>query len=78
MKLREAFFREVPGERQAYDLGARTDGQPVYQGYAPIATPTSSPEWVLFFFKYTGDIVTEIYSLKGAWDNRVVLFLEYV
>lgn len=78
MRLREAFFREIPGERQLFDLGERTDGQPVYLGHAPLGTPTTSPEWVISFFKYTGDTVTEICSLKGAWDSRVVLFLEYV
>lgn len=78
MKYREAFFRELPGEWQLFDLGTRTDGQPVYAGHAPLGTPTSSPDCILTFYKYTGDILTEVYCLKGAWDNRVVIFLEYV
>jgi hypothetical protein len=78
MKLREAFFRDLPGERQIFDVGERTDGQPVYAAHALLGLPTSSLEWVITFYKYAGDNVSEIYCLKGAWDNRVVLFLDYV
>jgi len=79
MRYRDAFFREIPGERQIFDLGTRTDGQPVYAGHAPLGTPTSAPDWTMSFFKYNeAGIQTEVYSLKGAWDSRVVIFLEYV
>jgi hypothetical protein len=79
MILREAFFRDLPEERQLYDYGSRTDGQPVYVGSAKLQALTSSAEWNMWFFKYDASGNTlEAYSLKGAWDNRVALFLEYV
>jgi len=78
MQLREAFFRELPGEQQLFDPGLRTDGQPVYSAHALLNTPTSSPEWVITFYKYSGEIVSGIFCLKGAWDDRVTLFLDYV
>lgn len=79
MQYRDAFFREIPGERQLFDLGGRTDGQPVYAGHAPIKSQTTDQEWTMSFFKYNlAGIQTEVYTLKGAWDDRVTLFLDYV
>ena len=79
MHLHDAFFRELPEEKQFFDYGVRTDGQPVYFGHASLNMLTSAPEWILSFFKYNvGNCVTEIYCLKGSWDNRVALFVGYV
>jgi hypothetical protein len=77
MRLHDAFYRELPGEQQLFDYGVRTDGQAVYAGHAPIAHPTSSSEWIISFFKFSGDLVSEIYCLKGSWDGRVALFVDY-
>jgi hypothetical protein len=78
MKLRDAFFRELPGERQLFDQGARVDGQFVYVGHAPINAVVTDDVWIITFFKYDGNsVVTEMYCLKGAWSSRVSLFLEY-
>lgn len=77
MKLREAFFKELPGEKQFIDYGLRTDGQPVYTGHAVIAEDETSLEWTISFYKYSGDSVIAIYCLKGSWAARVALFLEY-
>lgn len=79
MILRNAFFRDLPQERRLYDYGARTDGNPVYRGNAKLGTPTSAASWIMVYTKYNdnGDVIEE-YCLEGVWDNRAVLFLEYV
>ncbi len=77
MRYRDAFFREIPGEQQLFDFGVRTDGQAVYAGHAPLEIAKSSPEWTISFFKFSGDLVVGIYCCKGAWNDRVALFLDY-
>jgi hypothetical protein len=80
MILREAFYRDLPGERTKFDYGTRTDGNPVYMGHAKLGTPFEAPEWTVTFFKYdTSGNIDEGYCLKGIkWTDRAVLFLEYV
>jgi hypothetical protein len=79
MIYREAYFRDLPQERRLYDYGVRTDGQPVYRGNAKLNTPTSDPAWTITYAVYDDDgNTTEEYCLKGAWDQRTALFLEYV
>ncbi|MCU0290261.1 MAG: hypothetical protein MUF15_28230 [Acidobacteria bacterium] len=79
MILRNAFFRDVPGERELFDYGERTDGQSVYAAHAPIDAATTDKVWVVFFFKFNDDgSVAEKYSKGGiAWDSRVSEFAEY-
>lgn len=79
MKLKQGFFRDVPYEREVFDYGTRTDGQPVYSAYNRLAAALSDPGWVIFFYKYdseTNDLL-EKYSLEGIWNDRVSLFAEY-
>lgn len=77
MILRQGYFRDVPFERELYDYGVRTDGQPVYLGHAPLNTEITG-SWVIFFFKYDGSgFLTEKYSLEGVWNDRAALFAAY-
>jgi len=79
MILRNAFYKDLPNEQKRFDFGARTDGQPVYRGFARLGVPTSNSSWILVFSKYAVDgYLIEEYSLEGAWDDRVVLFVDYV
>lgn len=79
MILRNAFYRDLPNEQKRFDFGVRTDGQPVYRGFARLGVSTSSGPWIMTFSKFNGDGTTaEEYSLEGIWDNRVALFLPYV
>ena len=73
--------RNVPLEEaeQILDLGERTDGQPIYEGYAPAGTATSVKGWKIFKNTFTtvaaGDIRTRRQCvLKGVWDDRATLF----
>lgn len=79
MILREAFYRNLPNEQKRFDYGVRTDGQPVYCGFAKIGASATDIDWILMFFKYdAGGNVTEEYTIRGAWDSRAALFLPYV
>jgi hypothetical protein len=78
MKLRDAYFREIPGEQQIFDYGERTDGQVEYSAHAPIDAAESSSDWVISCYRFSGDSVVKIFSLKGVWANRVTLFAGYV
>lgn len=79
MNLKYGFYRDLPYWKKVYDYGIRTDGQPVYRGYADLDTATSTSTWIIFFSKYDASgYLTEEYCLKGAWADRVALFAEYV
>lgn len=79
MILRNAFYKDLPNEQKIFDYGVRTDGQTVYRGFARIDVALSDPEWILVFSKYNVDgTVYREFSLEGAWDDRVALFLPYV
>lgn len=75
MRLRDAYFRDVPNERELYDYGDRTDGQPVYLGHAAVGDTINDTHWVIFYFVYdvSGNI-SEKYSKEGAWSARASLF----
>lgn len=73
--------RNVPLEEAEHilDLGARTDGQPDYEGYAPAGTGIASNGWKIYKNTYTtissGDIRTRRQCvLKGIWNDRASLF----
>lgn len=52
------------------DYGARTDGQPVYQGQAPAGTATTGT-WLVYKFTYDGnDQMTLRQSAESTWDDR--------
>lgn len=75
MQLLQAFFREVPNLIQLFDYDVRTDGQPVYLGYAPSDTEQSEHGWVIFYFQYNDSgNVTSIQSTRGIWTIRDELF----
>lgn len=72
-------------ERASYrwDLGARTDGQPVYQGKFENPPDLSSAEleaitgWQIHYFEYTTvgaiDILTSKKLATGKWSDRATL-----
>lgn len=73
-------------ERASYrwDIGARADGQPVYQGKFenPPSNLTSAEleaanGWQIHYFEYTtigiGDILTSKKVAFGKWDDRATL-----
>lgn len=71
----DIIFRDIPGIRQRFDYGARTDGQPDYIGYADIEATDASVKWVIFKYSYNGDgSISMIESRRGSWDGRVALF----
>lgn len=54
-----------------YDYDGRTDGQPVYIGYAPKASLTSDAVWIVHKFTYDGsDNATERNTQFTSWDSR--------
>lgn len=59
---------------QYIDYGSRTDGQPLYVGYALKGTPTSSDGWTIQYFTYitigTNDFVASRTLSTGVWDGR--------
>lgn len=64
---------------QRLDLGARTDGQADYEGYAPSGSSESDLSWIVIKNTYTtvasGDIRTKKQvHLKGAWSLRATYF----
>ena len=54
------------------DYGARTDGQPVYQGFAPSGIGTADAFWTLYAFTYDGSNFVTRRQIKhrAVWDNR--------
>lgn len=53
------------------DKQSRTDGQAVYQGFAPPGTPASSANWLIYGYTYdaAGFITRRQVKIKGIWDN---------
>jgi len=75
MELKNGFYRDLPYWKKVYDYGIRTDGQPVYRGYATINALTDDLTWIIFFSKYNdAGYLSEEYCLEGAWEDRVTLF----
>lgn len=55
---------------QDYDV--RTDGNPIYVGFAPRGTPTSDLSWTIYYFVYDGNAqMTSRTTAYDSWDNRV-------
>lgn len=59
-----------------YILYDPDDSQPTYIGInrSASASQTTSQDWVIFKFTYSGSNVTQILKKRGAWANRVALF----
>jgi hypothetical protein len=75
MRLSYAFNNEAVGTQTKIDYAARTDGQPVYKGYAPIEHNDDYDKWVIHYYTYDGsDNVTGIKCKRGSWSGRVALF----
>jgi len=54
--LRAFRHTEVPsGQKMRIDYGERTDGQPVYQGFAPAGLAEGSEGWLIYKFTYSAD-----------------------
>lgn len=53
------------------DYDARTDGQPVYIGYAISGKGTSDDAWIIYNFQYNGsNFLTSKKAAYGVWDDR--------
>ena len=65
------------GWEKRFDYSGRTDGQPVYAGYANPETSTSQITWLLLKFTYTRiggtDFVSRIQVATNAWDERATV-----
>lgn len=59
-----------------FDYDTRDDGQPVYVGYAPAGTATSSAAWLIHKFTYdVSNFVTRRQVVTDKiYDNRATLF----
>ena len=61
------------------DYVGRTDGQPVFVGWAEPGTPTSSAAWRIVFLTYVANQLTQLQWASGTmaynfvWDNRASL-----
>ena len=56
------------------DYVARTDGQPIFLGFARKGRLTSEDAWLIYKFTYdVNDQVTLRQSAKGTWDDRAAL-----
>ena len=64
---------------QRLDLGARVDGQPDYEGWAPAGTSEDTVAWVIAKNTFTTigsfDVRTKRQMiLKGSWTLRATYF----
>ena len=57
------------------DYAGRSDGQPVYQGFANTGTSEDATDWLIYKFTYTADpgSVTQRDVSCGSWTGRVSL-----
>lgn len=75
MRAVDAFHRDIVGITQKFDYDTRTDGQPVYAGFARNDVGDDTAKWVVHYFQYDGDNnVSTIICKEGAWSGRVALF----
>lgn len=62
------------GAQMRIDYDVRTDGQPLYLGYAAMGIASSQGGWLLYKFTYTtiggNDYVSYRAVGKGIWDSR--------
>ena len=62
--------------QQKFDYDGRTDGQPVYVGWADPGVDTSEAKWRIFKMTYSGSNVTAVQFAGGSirfnkvWDSR--------
>lgn len=66
-------YCEIPSNMQLrLDYGARSDGQPIYQGFAPRGLASSATGWLLYKFTYSADPgnMTLRQIAYGVWDDR--------
>lgn len=70
--LKAKRYTEIPTNMQMLaDYGARTDGQPVYLGFAPRGLAEGTDGWLLQKFTYDGsDQCTSRKIAYGDWTNR--------
>jgi hypothetical protein len=68
-------FVEFPQYYQfSIDYDDRTDGQPVYIGYAPKGSAAGDNDWLIFMFTYNeSDQVLTRKSAFGNWTDRATL-----
>ena len=59
-----------------YDYDTRTDGQPVYVGYAKAGTATATETWLIHKFTYNSDnfVTRRQVATDVAWDDRATSF----
>ena len=70
---------EIFDGEQRLDLGARTDGQPDYEGWAPAGSAEDAIAWIIAKNTFTtvggSDIRTKRQMiLKGSWTLRATYF----
>ena len=59
-----------------FDYGTRTDGQPVYIGYAPSGTLVGDSLWLLHKFTYdtSNNVTRREVAVDKDWTNRAIYF----
>lgn len=70
--LKAKRYTEIPSNMQMLaDYVARTDGQPIYLGFAPRGLAEGTNGWLLQKFTYDGsDQCTSRKIAYGDWTNR--------
>lgn len=65
-------YCEIPTNLQLrLDYGTRTDGQPLYQGFAPRGLATSNDGWLLYKFTYDASNNMTLRQIAyNSWDLR--------
>jgi hypothetical protein len=71
---------EGKGETIQLDYAGRTDGQPVYVGFAEPSSLTSDPVWKIMRLDYSagGDLIDRLWAdgdtnFDNIWNNRTTL-----
>lgn len=76
---------EGKGQTIKIDYAGRTDGQPVYVGFAPPGGDTDDAIWKIMFLEYdgfpTGNLISRTWAdgedgkaeFNQVWDNRASL-----
>ena len=58
-------------QQERFDYDTRTDGQPVYAGFADNGVLESESTWTLQKFTYNGDgFITLKQTATDSWNNR--------
>jgi hypothetical protein len=66
---------DIPNNlKKRMDYVARTDGNPVYVGFAPIGLAEGVSEWLIYKLTYdASNRVTEVNVAFGDWTNHSTL-----